>query len=363
MLIKLVLTLTPPFDIKHAEYLFEILTDSHESEIKPISDVEPQEYSDFYNSKNKHGILFKEIIYFKNITYCTIVIELLKLKKKKDSFETSNISNSKIANKISEDSFLTTKLQEKNKKTHFQEKPLCEIFEELEVPNKLRLIVEIYNDKNEIIYKGDFYNSTTIFNLILESPSKDEKQNKNILFNNFYPYFIICYFDSETNFQDDSLKHLAWSIRVFASNNIFFIKNTIQEEREHELKASWEKREPGRAQKAIQSRAKYLKIKETPISNQNSISMSSNDNLINHHIPLPHVLKSHHNLKDIYQPQQKEIKSKSNFIKSFMNYVSSERVKKVENGIYDYKYIAKEEQLEIKYCDVNKKTVNMNHED
>jgi hypothetical protein len=248
-------------------------------------------------------------------------------------------------------------LQEKAKKTNFQEKPLCEIFEELEVSNKLRLFVEIYNDKNEIIYKGDFYNSTTILNLILESTSKEEKQNKNILFNNLYPYFIICYFDSETNFQDNSLEHLAWSIRVFASNNIFFIKNTIQEEREHELKASWEKREPGRAQRAIQSRAKYLKIKEAPISNQSSISMSSKDNLINHHIQLPHVLKSHPNLKDIYQPQKKEIKSKSDYIKSFINYVSNERVKKVER-INDYKYIAKEQervQLEIKYCDVNKK--------
>jgi len=47
-------------------------------------------------------------------------------------------------------------------------------------------------------------------------------------------------------------------MKLFASETIAIIKDTDKEDREKALKASWETAEPGRAEKAAKSRARYL---------------------------------------------------------------------------------------------------------
>ena len=47
-------------------------------------------------------------------------------------------------------------------------------------------------------------------------------------------------------------------MKLFTSETIAVIKDTDKEDREKALKASWEAAEPGRAEKAAKSRARYL---------------------------------------------------------------------------------------------------------
>ncbi len=53
-------------------------------------------------------------------------------------------------------------------------------------------------------------------------------------------------------------ENISWVMKLFASETIAIIKDTDKEDREKALKASWETAEPGRAEKAAKSRARYL---------------------------------------------------------------------------------------------------------
>lgn len=47
-------------------------------------------------------------------------------------------------------------------------------------------------------------------------------------------------------------------IKVYSSETLALIQDTDKEDREKELKSSWEAEEPGRAEKAKLSRTKFL---------------------------------------------------------------------------------------------------------
>lgn len=51
---------------------------------------------------------------------------------------------------------------------------------------------------------------------------------------------------------------ITWLMKWNTSETIALIKDTDKEDREKALKASWETAEPGRAEKAAKSRAKFL---------------------------------------------------------------------------------------------------------
>jgi len=58
--------------------------------------------------------------------------------------------------------------------------------------------------------------------------------------------------------QNDSSNGITWLIKVYSSETLALIQDTDKEDREKELKASWEAEEPGRAEKAKLSRTKFL---------------------------------------------------------------------------------------------------------
>ena len=51
---------------------------------------------------------------------------------------------------------------------------------------------------------------------------------------------------------------ISWVMKWFTSETIALIKDTDKEDKEKALKQSWETAEPGRAEKAAKSRAKFL---------------------------------------------------------------------------------------------------------
>lgn len=62
----------------------------------------------------------------------------------------------------------------------------------------------------------------------------------------------------EAKTTNDQTEGISWVMKLFTSETIAIIKDTDKEDREKALKASWEAVEPGRAEKAAKSRARYL---------------------------------------------------------------------------------------------------------
>ena len=57
---------------------------------------------------------------------------------------------------------------------------------------------------------------------------------------------------------NEQSQDISWCIKAYSSETLCLIKDTDKEDRERELKASWEAEEPGRAEKAKASRLKFL---------------------------------------------------------------------------------------------------------
>ena len=134
---------------------------------------------------------------------------------------------------------------------------------------KIKLIFEYWKGA-KLIFKKDFYNSVIIRNLLLTGkifPKEEENLDK--LKSDFNR--LKCYIDpSECPkylFYPEYKNNLFWKIRVFSSENIQFIKNTIKEDSEKAIKASWENLEPGRALKAKKSRDNFVFKKNNSFSN------------------------------------------------------------------------------------------------
>lgn len=82
------------------------------------------------------------------------------------------------------------------------------------------------------------------------------------------PYLLICYMDRSEipEYMKDLTGNLLkiknfdiiWSIRVFSTDTLGFVKDTTKEDSEKILKETWEAYEPGRCDKSRKSRIRYL---------------------------------------------------------------------------------------------------------
>jgi len=61
----------------------------------------------------------------------------------------------------------------------------------------------------------------------------------------------------EAKTTNEQTENMSWVMKLFTSETIAIIKDTDKEDREKALKVSWETAEPGRAEKAAKSRARY----------------------------------------------------------------------------------------------------------
>ena len=221
--------------------------------MEKVETVAPYEIMDSYHF-NKNNILFKEFIFAGDKISAFLHIKIVKLLGNNDS----EINERSPRNK-------NIKSNDEN-----EEKPYSDL------KDLVRLKLELFNKENELILTQDFYNEITLSNLTLEGNIVQEnnakaakKLDKKTLADigttpppSNLPYSLICTIDTTEAprhiLEPDFLKNLGWNIRVFSTDTLGFCQDTSKEDKEKEIIASWEEKEPGRAELAKKSRKRFL---------------------------------------------------------------------------------------------------------
>ncbi len=96
--------------------------------------------------------------------------------------------------------------------------------------------------------------------IVPSKPSKDKKVQLPQS-NPTFPYLLMCYFDSDEsdiNIRNNINNDIGYTIRVFSSDSIAFIKDTSKEDHEKQMKDDWESKDEGRALRASKSRKRFI---------------------------------------------------------------------------------------------------------
>ena len=56
----------------------------------------------------------------------------------------------------------------------------------------------------------------------------------------------------------EATANICWSLKVTSSESIAVVRDTYQEDKDRDIKRSWEEQDPGRAERAKKSRMRYL---------------------------------------------------------------------------------------------------------
>ena len=224
--------------------------------MEKVETVAPYEITDTYHF-NKNNILFKEFIFAGDKVNAFLNIKMIKLNNETNDMNTlADKSPIKAKNK-------NTTLNENKEK---QSEPVEEL---------IRLRLELFNKEKELILSEDFYNEITLHNLTFEGnivqeinakKKPDPKKNPADLGSSTppsnLPYSLICTIDTSeaprNYLNPEFLKNIGWTIRVFSTDTLGFCQDTSKEDKEKEIIASWEEKEPGRAELAKKSRKRFL---------------------------------------------------------------------------------------------------------
>lgn len=168
--------------------------------------------------------------------------------------------------------------------------------------DKIRLRLVLYKVKSlstitpnfdlpkEFICQWEFFNETLVHHVTLEGlpwiekpiEAKKGQKNENSLnirnaprhdsvhpsITHPLPYLLVCYIDQTE--APDYIKDITgnilktrnidifWTIRVFSTDTLGFVKDTTKEDSEKVLKVSWETNEHGRCEKSRKSRIRFL---------------------------------------------------------------------------------------------------------
>ena len=282
----IVIVLTPPYNIEQNEFTIDVLSYPHEDKILDVSNtntaipgeeqktqakieqiehISPYEIIDKYKP-NKHFILFKEYLFCGDNIYATLNIKMRRWDKKQPK---ENEEEEKEEEEKKEEEKKEEKKDHKNKTQNIEKTPEDDL-EIVPFEKPIRMKLELSDRQKNIIYTTDFYNSITLHNLMLEtttiletkgkkdpkSKNNEETEDENL------PYRIICYLDKSElpeNFNEPSfIEGIEWIIRVFSSDTLGFCEDTSKEDLERAVINSWEEAEPGRAEKAKNSRRRFL---------------------------------------------------------------------------------------------------------
>ena len=132
--------------------------------------------------------------------------------------------------------------------------------------------IKILKNK-KILFEEDFFNHILIDNFIFENPyynsmnftpdPKNKTTSPLLPEKEAYTYTIICYFEqSELEKNREFIVNPFWEIRFFASDFLYFSKDTSKEDFETSIKDSWEVNNPGRSDLAKTSRLRFLVSKK-----------------------------------------------------------------------------------------------------
>ena len=225
--------------------------------MEKVETVAPYEIIDNYHF-NKNNILFKEFIFAGDKINAFLNIKMVKLINNENNND--NINNTIADKSLSKAKNKNANLNENN----IQIEPLNEL---------IRLKLELFNKEKELILSEDFYNEITLHNLTFEGNLVQENNTKKKLDPkktpadigtppSNLPYSLICTIDTSEAPRDylnpDFLKNIGWVIRVFSTDTLGFCQDTSKEDKEKEIIASWEEKEPGRAELAKKSRKRFL---------------------------------------------------------------------------------------------------------
>ncbi len=266
------ISIVPNYNCSEKCFQLEILYESKNIEIEQLDLIAPFQIKEKFIPNNKN-LIFNEMIFSTELSYITLNISLQYIPQNEREIEVKNSyrRNPHVRKKINEKNTIKINdLDKSNKNSNENNKNLniqnnSKIINTKEIPFNVRMTFEYDIGENKIFSK-DFVNKTLVRNLVIKGkPYRNMESKKN------YTYYIIkCFIDPQsaptflTNISEYN-DNFYWSIIVFSTEPFLFVKNTLKEDEEIELKNNWEINEPGRALKANLSREKFLikkKIKE-----------------------------------------------------------------------------------------------------
>ena len=272
-------SIVPNYNCSEKCFQMEILYESKNIEIEQLDLIAPFRIKEKYIPNNKN-LVFNEMIFSTELSYITLCISLQYIPQNEKEIEVkkSYLRNPHVRKKIKEktkkinefdknfknlNEIYNSNNNDNNKNINFQNN--SKIINTKEIPFNVPMMFEFEFGEKKIFSK-DFINKTLIRNLIIKGkPYRNMEYKKN---NNFY--IIKCFIQPENapNFLTNISEYndnFYWNIIVFSTDPVLFVKNTLKEDEENEIKNNWEINEPGRALKANLSREKFLiekKIKE-----------------------------------------------------------------------------------------------------
>ena len=265
------------YTIKEGAFDIDVLSDDKLIKFDLIEHIEPFEINEKY-TPNKKGILFGYYIYPSEKLTCSFDISfyhiLKEIKTETSTKDAAAKAKSKSKGQVSVQEtnnvyIETSPLEEKN---HF----IIELYHLTKEPS-LDFVKDSlkfsYSNQGELIGCWHFYNAVSLLNLNFDgellTQDKDAKKkgkkeqsdtDKNTC-SSVYPYLLLCYFDLtevDKDIADDVDHDIGYTIRVFPSNSIAFVKDTSKEDHEKLMIEEWETKDEGRSLRAVKSRKKYL---------------------------------------------------------------------------------------------------------
>ena len=250
-------------NLSESEITIKILYNESKLKFEYIEEIEPFEINDKY-IPNKKGLLFSYYLYPSEKIFSTFNINLYHLIN-----EIKEENNSKKKQNDNQNIFIQSKPIEKECKT------IIELYKLTKKPSLdfcSNSIPFSYSNQGTLIKRWNFYNEIIISNLILYGKSisnekKGKNENKEDLKEdeNIYIYELICYFDIseiDSEILQNKTNDIAFTMRIFLSNNIGFIKDFSKEQHEKLIKEEWESNDSGRSLRASKSRKKFLLLQK-----------------------------------------------------------------------------------------------------
>ena len=211
---RLILLGLAPYAFDEGQITLDILSKIPEQpEVSIIDHIEPLEFTDLYHP-NKYGLIFKEFVHL-----CDETIVSIHVKMRKGGFMPPTDKRTK--------EFVPT--------------------EEVPLANN-RLIILTIHDKDKPILTVKGYNQAIFSHINLPHQGHE--------------YLITCHYDlaewPEAVEKSEENDEVNWVMRICSSETVCVTRDTRKEDAEEAIRKSWEDQQPGRAEMARNSRARYL---------------------------------------------------------------------------------------------------------
>ena len=227
---------------------------------------------------DKHGTILKELVYSLDNVCASFSIKLVKGFPK-----SSDIFNKTVTDKDKFKRPFSPKGRNLRKNTNLfvsqgSSNHTYDLdFEDFDLDKNIKVIVEIFHPDGTLIYSETGFNKVIVKNVLLKRnsnpniPSGPEQESKKKNTTNgarssesktqfSEPFLLVFRLEEENLPLPDFLKveYIYWSIKVFSTDTLGFVKDTRKEDEENSIKNSWEQKEQGRLLKAKVARSKVL---------------------------------------------------------------------------------------------------------